>query len=169
VGEAVSDQVDNSPAVDTENTDTAETTSAENGDAKEVAANDKEKKETTEKPKKEVYVVRFAGLPADVPGRKLRSLFEQAGDVFTSHIVRYKTMKCRGYGFIMYKTKEAAQQTIQTLSGISLYGNTLSAKYWGKTTISSGIQQFGTSVLKAELAKDERVCSDFIPDEDMEL
>ena len=68
----------------------------------------------------------FVGnFPYDTQEGKLRTLFEDYGDVIELRIVRKKTGESRGFGFVTYDHIESAERALQSLHGRDVNGRPL--------------------------------------------
>ncbi|CAL8464736.1 g4271 [Coccomyxa elongata] len=68
------------------------------------------------------------GLPWSVEWQDLKDLAKQYGDAIKADIARRSDGKSRGFGTVVFKTAEDAQNAIQQLTGLEYEGRVLSAK-----------------------------------------
>lgn len=85
-------------------------------------------------------------LPKEINDEKLTKIFCTFGDIESARVmVDFNTRISRGYGFVKFKSPEAAKNAIQTMDGFKLSNNTLNVKFANESTgpmqtVSNNIQ-----------------------------
>uniref|UniRef100_A0A5B6ZD47 RRM domain-containing protein n=1 Tax=Davidia involucrata TaxID=16924 RepID=A0A5B6ZD47_DAVIN len=112
----------------------------------------------------------FGGLPRDVSEEDLRDLCESIGEIFEIRLMKNRdTGENKGFAFIAFKTKEAAQQAIEELHNKEFKGRTLRCslseakhrlfignipKSWTDDEFRKFIEETGPGAENIELIKD---------------
>jgi RNA recognition motif-containing protein len=66
------------------------------------------------------------GLPPETDSEALRRMFAEFGDLAAARVVmRPSDGRCRGFGYVTFRTREAAKQARSALDGTLLDGGTL--------------------------------------------
>uniref|UniRef100_A0A2P2KCD2 RRM domain-containing protein n=3 Tax=Rhizophora mucronata TaxID=61149 RepID=A0A2P2KCD2_RHIMU len=115
----------------------------------------------------EVFI---GGLPKDATEDDLRDLCEPIGDIFEIRLVKDKdTGESKGFAFVQFKSKEAAQKAIEDLHSKEFKGKTLRCsmsetknrlfignvpKSWTEDEFRKVIEEIGPGVEIIELIKD---------------
>lgn len=75
-------------------------------------------------------------LPKEINDEKLTQIFCTFGDIESARVmVDFNTRISRGYGFVKFKTPEAAKNAIQTMDGFQLGTNTLNVKFANESVL----------------------------------
>jgi RNA recognition motif-containing protein len=66
------------------------------------------------------------GLPHETSSEALRGLFEGYGSIEEARVVvRTTTGQCRGFGYVTFTEKQAAEQALTAVNGYELEGHRL--------------------------------------------
>merc|ERR1719420_515671 len=71
----------------------------------------------------------IGNLPREINELVLRNIFEPFGVVESSNVVKDPAGKSQGYGFILFREKEAVDQAIHAMNGMLIGTNVIKVNY----------------------------------------
>merc|ERR1711988_118523 len=82
---------------------------------------------------RKIYI---GNLPREINELVLRNMFEPFGLVESSNVIKDPTGKSQGYGFILFREKDAVEKAIQAMHGMLIGSNIIKVNY----VTSGGLQ-----------------------------
>lgn len=86
------------------------------------------------------------GISGDLDDVDLKEMFELYGEVNFAQVIKDRaTGKSKGFGFVDMKNANEAQEAMQLLDGVSLFGKQISVKEAGDPPAGGGNTRFNNN------------------------